>query len=120
LGGESGASFYSQFPPHNSSADKNVKIWGLDFGDCHKSFFAHQEVVTAVKFEGNTHHVWSTGRDHAVKQWDADTFVQIQVGVGGRFDCLINLWGVFTDTGGPSGRRDLLRHRTKGGLDCDW
>ena len=25
------------------SADKNVKIWGLDFGDCHKSIFAHDE-----------------------------------------------------------------------------
>lgn len=23
------------------SADKNLKIWGLDFGDCHKSLFAH-------------------------------------------------------------------------------
>ena len=25
-----------------SSADKNVRLWGLDFGDCHKSLFAHQ------------------------------------------------------------------------------
>ena len=25
------------------SADKNVKIWGLDFGDCHKSIFAHDD-----------------------------------------------------------------------------
>jgi WD40 repeat protein len=23
------------------SADKNLKLWGLDFGDCHKSFLAH-------------------------------------------------------------------------------
>ena len=23
------------------SADKNIKIWGLDFGDIHKSIFAH-------------------------------------------------------------------------------
>lgn len=23
------------------SADKDLKIWGLDFGDCHKSIFAH-------------------------------------------------------------------------------
>lgn len=23
------------------SQDKNLKIWGLDFGDCHKSIFAH-------------------------------------------------------------------------------
>ena len=26
-----------------ASADKNVKIWGLDFGDCHKSIFAHSD-----------------------------------------------------------------------------
>lgn len=25
------------------SADKNVKIWGLVFGDCHKSLFAHAD-----------------------------------------------------------------------------
>lgn len=25
------------------SADKNLKIWGLDFGDCHKSLFAHED-----------------------------------------------------------------------------
>ena len=25
------------------SSDKNIKIWGLDFGDCHKSIFAHDD-----------------------------------------------------------------------------
>ena len=25
------------------SQDKNIKIWGLDFGDCHKSIFAHDD-----------------------------------------------------------------------------
>lgn len=25
------------------SADKNLKIWGMDFGDCHKSIFAHSD-----------------------------------------------------------------------------
>lgn len=28
------------------SADKNLKIWGLDFGDCHKSLFAHADRYT--------------------------------------------------------------------------
>lgn len=28
--------------PRIRSADKNVKVWGAEFGDCHKSFFAHQ------------------------------------------------------------------------------
>lgn len=25
----------------SGSADKNLKIWGMDFGDIHKSIFAH-------------------------------------------------------------------------------
>ena len=25
----------------SGSADKNIKIWGMDFGDCRKSLFAH-------------------------------------------------------------------------------
>jgi U3 small nucleolar RNA-associated protein 12 len=29
----------------SGSADKNVKVWGLDFGDIHKSFFAHSNTV---------------------------------------------------------------------------
>ena len=31
-----------------ASADKNIKIWGLDFNDCHKSIFAHQDSVMQV------------------------------------------------------------------------
>jgi U3 small nucleolar RNA-associated protein 12 len=26
-----------------ASADKNIKIWGMDFGDCHRSILAHTE-----------------------------------------------------------------------------
>ncbi len=29
----------------SGSADKNVKFWGLDFGDCHRSLFAHNDSV---------------------------------------------------------------------------
>ena len=29
----------------SGSADKNLKIWGLDFGDCHRSIFAHADSV---------------------------------------------------------------------------
>ncbi len=27
----------------SASADKNVKLWGLDYGDCHKSIFAFDD-----------------------------------------------------------------------------
>lgn len=54
------------------SADKNIKIWGLDFGDCHKSIFAHDESVMQVAFEKDSHYFWSSGKDKAVKYWDGD------------------------------------------------
>ena len=63
------------------SADKNVKIWGLDFGDCHKSIFAHDESVMQVAFErhdtreGDTkpsHYFWTVGKDKLLKYWDGD------------------------------------------------
>lgn len=59
------------------SADRNVKIWGLDFGDCHKSLFAHDDSVTYVKFLHGTHYFFTCGKDGLVKQWDADSFNKI-------------------------------------------
>lgn len=65
------------------SADKNVRLWGLDFGDCHKAFFAHQDSIMQVAFvphnqEGNGHHFFSASKDHIIKYWDGDKFEQIQ------------------------------------------
>ncbi|KZF25906.1 putative small nucleolar ribonucleo protein complex subunit Dip2 [Xylona heveae TC161] len=65
------------------SADKNVRLWGLDFGDCHKAFFAHQDSIMAVAFvphnhDGNGHHFFSVSKDHLIKYWDGDKFEQIQ------------------------------------------
>ena len=60
------------------SADKNIKIWGLDFGDCHKSIFAHDEAVMKVVFVPKTHTFFSVGKDKKIKQWDADNFEHIQ------------------------------------------
>jgi U3 small nucleolar RNA-associated protein 12 len=54
------------------SADKNVKIWGLDFGDCHKSIFAHEESVMQVAFEKNSHCFWTASKDKVLKYWDGD------------------------------------------------
>lgn len=54
------------------SADKNVKLWGLDFGDCHKSIFAHQESIMSVQFVWGTHYFFTAGKDRVVKYWDGD------------------------------------------------
>lgn len=61
-----------------ASADKNIKIWGLDFGDCHRSLFAHDQAVTCVEFVHDTHHFWSCGRDGVVKSWDGDKVWQLK------------------------------------------
>ena len=45
----------------SGSADKNIKIWGLDFGDCHRSLFAHGDSVMQVAFVRNTHYVFTVG-----------------------------------------------------------
>ena len=59
------------------SADKNIRIWGLDFGDCHKSIFAHDESVMCVKFVADTHLLFSAGKDALLKCWDADNFQHV-------------------------------------------
>jgi U3 small nucleolar RNA-associated protein 12 len=47
-------------------------VWGLDFGDCHRSLFAHQDTVTSLAFVRDTHYAFSTGKDGLVKYWDLD------------------------------------------------
>jgi U3 small nucleolar RNA-associated protein 12 len=61
----------------SGSADKTVKIWGLDFGDCHRSLFAHTDSVTSIRFQPQTHYFFSCGKEGMVKYWDADRFEQI-------------------------------------------
>ena len=52
-----------------ASADKNIKVWGMDFGDCHKSFFAHDAAVMAVRFVPKTHYFFSAAKDGRVRYW---------------------------------------------------
>ena len=65
------------------SADKNIRLWGLEFGDCHKAFFGHQDSILQVVFvphnqDGNGHHFFSSSKDRRIKYWDGDKFEQIQ------------------------------------------
>ena len=59
------------------SADRHIKIWGLDFGDCHRSMFAHEDSIMSVQFVGKTHYIFSVGKDGKLKEWDADKFERI-------------------------------------------
>lgn len=58
----------------SGSADKDIRVWDLEFGHCQKTIFAHAESVTAVKFLKDTHYALSGGKDGHIKFWDLDTF----------------------------------------------
>ncbi|XP_041346657.1 LOW QUALITY PROTEIN: WD repeat-containing protein 3 homolog, partial [Gigantopelta aegis] len=62
----------------NGSADKNIRIWGLDFGDCHRSIFAHDDSIMAVQFVPDTHLFFTASKDRTLKCWDADNFEHVQ------------------------------------------
>ena len=53
------------------SLDKNIKFWGLNFGDCHSSRFAHDDGVLAVKFKPDSLICYSAGKDGIIKAWDS-------------------------------------------------
>jgi len=72
------------------SADKNVRIWGIDFGDCHRSLFAHDETVTQILFVPGTHFFFSSGKDGRIKYWDADKFEHIMTLEGHHQE----IWGM--------------------------
>jgi U3 small nucleolar RNA-associated protein 12 len=46
----------------SGSADKSIKVWGLDFGDCHKSLHGHGEAVMCVAFVRETHFFFSASK----------------------------------------------------------
>ncbi len=73
-----------------------MQIWGLDFGDCHRSLFAHNGAVAAVAFVPGTHYVLSAGRDGLLKYWDADRF-ELLLELRGHHG---QLWGLAVSTFG--------------------
>ncbi|KAI9720461.1 MAG: hypothetical protein M1812_002967 [Candelaria pacifica] len=65
------------------AADKNIRLWGLDFGDCHKAIFAHNDSIMQVSFiphnaSGDGHHFFSASKDATIKYWDGTKFSLIQ------------------------------------------
>lgn len=49
----------------------------LDFGDCHRSIFSHEDSILGLQFVSKTHLFFSCGKDGKLKQWDADNFENI-------------------------------------------
>ena len=63
----------------SASADKTIKIWGLDFGDTHKTLHGHTDSVTDVQFVRGTHNFFSSSKDGTVRYWDGDRFEMVMV-----------------------------------------
>lgn len=66
----------------STSQDRTAKLWGLDFGDLHRSIKAHSSAVMAGMFERGKderdwHNFWTVGRDGGIKYWDGDTWERI-------------------------------------------
>eukprot|EP00536_Pseudo-nitzschia_multiseries_P003654 jgi/Psemu1/252842/estExt_Genewise1Plus.C_570058 len=99
----------------SSGADKTIKIWGLDFGDTHRTLHGHEDSVTDLRFVRRTHNFFTTSKDNTVRFWDGDRFEQILI-LNGHFaevSCLsISRTGAFVVTGGLD-RQVRVWERTK-------
>jgi len=100
----------------SASADKSVKLWGMDFGDCHTSFRAHTQAVTKARFLPDTHYFVTTGRDGCVKIWDGDArelITQLMSG-GSAVTCVaLSLDAAFFFTAGEDGGIRLWRRTSE-------
>jgi U3 small nucleolar RNA-associated protein 12 len=61
----------------SGGADKSIKIWGLDFGDTHRSLYGHDDSITDLRFVKRTHNFFTCSKDCTVRFWDGDKFHQI-------------------------------------------
>jgi len=60
----------------SASGDKSVRVWGLDFGDCHCTMM-HTDGLVGVSFLERTHHLVSVAKD-SINIYDADIHKRIQ------------------------------------------
>jgi U3 small nucleolar RNA-associated protein 12 len=99
----------------SSGADKTIKIWGLDFGDTHRTLHGHQDSITDLRFVKRTHNFFTTSKDNTVRYWDGDRFEQILI-LNGHFaevsSLAISRTGAFVVTGGMD-RQIRVWERTK-------
>lgn len=57
------------------SADKSIRIWDTDFGNCRKIINkAHDEGVSSLKIMKDSHYAITSGKDNLIKFWDLDSF----------------------------------------------
>lgn len=99
----------------SSGADKTVKVWGLDFGDTHRTLHGHEDSVTDLQFVKRTHNFFTSSKDGTIRYWDGDRFEQILLLTGhcAEVNCLaISRTGAFVLSGGMD-RQVRIWERTK-------
>lgn len=87
----------------SGGADKSIKIWGLDFGDTHRTLYGHTDSITDLRFIRNTHNFFTASKDGTLRFWDGDRFNQILL-LNGHFsevNCLtVSKTGAFVLSAG--------------------
>jgi U3 small nucleolar RNA-associated protein 12 len=99
----------------SAGADKSIKIWGLDFGDTHRTMYGHGDSVTDLKFVRRTHTFFTCSKDKTIRYWDADSFDQILLLTGHTAEVnslALSKTGGFLMTGGMD-RQIRVWERTK-------
>lgn len=59
-----------------ASSDKTIRIWGLDYGDCHKRITTNSS-LTSIKIIPQTHQFFTTDKNGHINHWDADVFERV-------------------------------------------
>lgn len=62
----------------STGMDKSLRFWGTDFGDCHRAIHAHDDYVTGITFQPQTHYAFTVSLDGSVKMWDGDNWTMVQ------------------------------------------
>lgn len=99
----------------SGGADKSIKLWGLDFGDTHRTLYGHSDSITDLKFVKKTHNFFTCSKDTTVRYWDGDRFEQILLlnGHSSEINCLtLSKTGAFALSGGMD-RQVRVWERTK-------
>ncbi|KAL7485989.1 hypothetical protein ACHAW6_012495, partial [Cyclotella cf. meneghiniana] len=99
----------------SGGADKSIKIWGLDFGDTHRTMYGHEDSITDLRFVKRTHNFFTCSKDKTVRFWDGDRFEQILLlnGHASEVCCLaMSRTGAFVLSGGMD-RQVRVWERTK-------
>jgi U3 small nucleolar RNA-associated protein 12 len=99
----------------SGGADKTIKIWGLDFGDTHRTLHGHDDSITDLRFVRRTHQFFTSSKDGTVRYWDGDRFEQVLLlnGHCAEVNCLaISRTGGFVLSGGMD-RQIRVWERTK-------